>query len=143
MSSRLEACLDEERVQAAVDRQDLLSQISLLVNKAGETQDARLESKISAVRTGMDASRSRFETEEKSYRNAMDVWSQKESLLVDEVLKARDTLKGRIKNDWTVSFHLIILVWASDTNLCPGYQRAQHCHPKNHQIRPRGNHPHR
>ncbi|KAL8915835.1 MAG: hypothetical protein Q9172_006621 [Xanthocarpia lactea] len=101
MSSRLECVLNEERAQAAQDRQDLMSQISLLVTKSGEAQDARWQSKINVVRSDILSSRSIFETEEKKYNRSMDVWSKKETLLLEEVAKSRDNLKSRMKKDWT------------------------------------------
>ncbi len=104
MSSRLECVLNEERAQAAQDRQDLMSQISLLVTKSGEAQDARWQSKINVVRSDILSSRSTLETEEKKYNRSMDVWSKKESLLLEEVAKSRDNLKSRMKKDWMVSY---------------------------------------
>lgn len=102
VSSRLASAVNEERAQAANDRQDLLVQITSLVNKSGEMQDTRWQSKIDDIRSDIALSRSRFAGEEKKYSEAMDVWSQKENLLVDEVLKSRDALKSRMKKDWTV-----------------------------------------
>ncbi|KAL8900219.1 MAG: hypothetical protein Q9207_005799 [Kuettlingeria erythrocarpa] len=101
VSSRLESALNEERAQAANDRQDLLAQITSLVNKSGETQESRWQSKIDDVRSDIASSRSTFAGEEKKYSEAMDVWSQKEKLLAEEVLRSRDALKSRMKKDWT------------------------------------------
>ncbi|KAI4178142.1 MAG: hypothetical protein L6R41_008524 [Letrouitia leprolyta] len=101
ISSQLQSALDEERAHAAQDRQDLLSQITSLVNKSGEMQDTRWQSKIDTIRSDIASSRSTLESEEKRYTEAMAVWSQKETLLVEEVLKSRDTLKSRMKKDWT------------------------------------------
>ncbi|KAL8933738.1 MAG: hypothetical protein Q9216_006230, partial [Gyalolechia sp. 2 TL-2023] len=101
MSSQLQSVLDEERSHAAQDRQDLLSQITLLVNKSGEVQDTRWQSKIDTIKSDIASSRSALESEEKRYTEGMNVWSQKENLLVEEVLKSRDTLKSRMKKDWT------------------------------------------
>ncbi|KAI4285689.1 MAG: hypothetical protein L6R35_004599 [Caloplaca aegaea] len=100
MSLQLESALMDERAQAAQDRQDLLSQISSLVSKSGETQDARWQSKIDTMRSDIATSRSTLEAEETKYSESMSVWSQKENLLIQEVLKSRDTLKSRMKSDW-------------------------------------------
>ena len=100
VSARLETCLNEERVQASQDRQNLLAQITDLVNKSGESQNSRWESKINAVREDIASSTSTFQTSDKEYNTGMDVWAQKESLLVEEVLKSRDTLKGQMQEDW-------------------------------------------
>ena len=101
-SSHLEACLTEERQQAATDRDTLLSQITGLINRAGEDQEARLEGKINSIRSDIFASRTGFESSEKSYQDGMDIWSKKEHSLIEEVMKSRDTLKGKMKKDWTV-----------------------------------------
>ena len=100
VAARLETCLDEERVQASKDQQDLLAQITGLVQKSGEVQNARWASKINAVREELLSSRSALQAADKGYNSGMDIWSQKEELLVDEVLKSRDTLKGKMKEDW-------------------------------------------
>lgn len=102
ISARLDACLSEERSQMATDRKTLLSQITDLVSKSGEIQDSRWESKVNDIRDDLSASTSSFQTANKSYNDQMDLWSEKESLLMDEVLKSRDTLKSKMKKDWTV-----------------------------------------
>ncbi len=100
VAARLETCLDEERAQASKDQHDLLAQITSLVHKSGEVQNARWESKINAVREEVLSSRSALQAADHGYNTGMDVWSQKEKLLVDEVLKSRDTLKSQMKEDW-------------------------------------------
>ncbi|KAI9877559.1 MAG: kinesin motor protein cin8 [Pleopsidium flavum] len=100
-SSQLEACLAEERQQAVTDRQNLLSQITALVNASGEAQDARLTAKTNAVQENISSSTSEFEAANAKFAEGMDVWSQKENLLVDEFLKSRETLKTKMKQDWT------------------------------------------
>lgn len=100
VSARLDVCLKEEREQAAHDREDLLLQITNLVNRSGEVQDSRWQSKINTVRDEITTSRSALKSADKHYCGGMDVWAQKENLLVEEVLKSRDTLKIKMKEDW-------------------------------------------
>ena len=99
-AARLETCLDEERAQASKDQQDLLAQITSLVHRSGEVQNARWASKIDAVREEILSSKSALQAADHGYNAGMDIWSQKEKLLVEEVLKSRDTLKGKMKEDW-------------------------------------------
>ncbi|KAL9597025.1 MAG: hypothetical protein Q9219_005400 [cf. Caloplaca sp. 3 TL-2023] len=101
MSSQLQSVLDTEQSRAVQDRQYLLSQITSLVNRSGETQDARWDSHIAEIRTDITSSQSAFKAEEQKYSEAMNVWFEKENLLVEEVLKSRDALKSRMKKDWT------------------------------------------
>lgn len=100
MSARLEKCLKEERAQASQDRRNLLAQIATLINQSGEAQDSRWESSIDAVRKDVASARSTLDTANENYNASMDVWSEKENLLVGEVLKSRDTLKSKMKDDW-------------------------------------------
>ncbi len=100
MSARLETCLKEERAQASQDRHQLLAQITTLINQSGEAQDSRWDSSVNAVRKDIASARLTLETANENYNTNMDVWSEKENLLVLEVLKSRDTLKTRMKDDW-------------------------------------------
>jgi kinesin family protein 11 len=102
-STRLDAVLLEERQQAAADRQTLLSQITGLVMAQGQVQDERLASKISEVQKDIVSSKETFEDSKVQYNNGMDAWNDKETLLVEEVLKSRETLKSKLKEDWVVS----------------------------------------
>ena len=100
VAARLETCLMEERAQASQERQDLLVQITNLVNKSGETQDARWEFRTNAIYEDILSSRSTLKAADEGYNTGMDVWSQNEKSLVEEVLKSRDTLKSKMKEDW-------------------------------------------
>lgn len=102
ISDQLQILLNEEREQAAKERQLLLAQVTNLVNTAGSTQEARLSQKVQTVRTDISSATGELRLADKLYTDSMDVWSKKESLLVDEVVKSRDTLKGKLKRDWTI-----------------------------------------
>lgn len=96
----METCLREERAQASQDRQTLLAQITTLVNQSAEAQDSRWETKINAVRKNIASASSTLDTANENYNASMNIWSEKENLLVGEVLKSRDTLKSKMKDDW-------------------------------------------
>jgi kinesin family protein 11 len=105
-ASRLDILLQEERQQAVADRQSLLSQITNLVMAQGEQQDMRLTAKVSEVHKDILASEESFKASHVQYNTAMDVWSEKEGTLVEEVLRSRETLKSKLKEDWVVSYTL-------------------------------------
>lgn len=102
-SAKLDDVLREEREQAAVDRQSLLMQITNLVMAQGETQEARLSVKIGEVQKDVLSSKESFETSRTQYSQGMDAWNEKEGKLVEEVLRSRETLKSKLKEDWVVS----------------------------------------
>ena len=102
-SAKLEAILTEERNQAALERQSFLSQIIPMFNEMGESQDKRWSDKILSIREDLNAAQSTFHESECSYKSSMDSWSEREVALATEVQKSRETLKGKMKSDWTVS----------------------------------------
>ncbi|APA07429.1 hypothetical protein SS1G_12975 [Sclerotinia sclerotiorum 1980 UF-70] len=100
INSKLDGVLQEERKQAAEDRQNLFSQISSLIMAQGEAQDARLGDKIEAIRTDIQSSNETFASTQAQYSQGMDAWNEKEEKLVEEVLRSRETLKVKLKDDW-------------------------------------------
>ena len=100
VSLRLDAVLNEERAQASQDRQNLLRQMSDLVMMSGEEQDRRWSSRVQAARQDMGSLRSNLATADAKFNSGMDAWSHKEGVLIEDVLKSRDTLKVKMKEDW-------------------------------------------
>lgn len=105
-TSKLETVLAEEKSQAATDRQNLLAQITLLVNSQGESQDHRLAQKIGDVQSEISTSKDELEVANATYERGMESWNDKEVMLVENVLRARETLKSKLKEDWVVSLAL-------------------------------------
>lgn len=99
-SAKLDEVLREEREQVAADRQTLLSQLTSLVTSQGEAQDQRLALKIGDVQKSVLSSKEAFEASRVTYGLGMDTWNQKEGKLVEEVLRSRETLKSKLKEDW-------------------------------------------
>ncbi|KAK3341800.1 P-loop containing nucleoside triphosphate hydrolase protein [Lasiosphaeria hispida] len=103
VSARIQEVLDEERKQATVERQTLLTQITSLINSQAETQQNRLAGKTSLIQeTIMDANNA-FEEDVAQYSEGMDTWNVKDSELLDVVAKSRDAMKIKLKNDWTTA----------------------------------------
>lgn len=100
-SSRLDAVLAEEKKQGALDRSQLLSQITLLVQSQGETQDTRLASKVNSLRGEMKTSNQIYATKQETFGRAMDRWIEKEKILHEDAFKSREGVKARLKHDWT------------------------------------------
>ena len=102
-STQLEDVLRAEKEQAAADRQTLLSQITSLVMSQGEIQEQRLGVKIAEVQQNIMSSKETFEASRTQHSQGMDAWNEKERSLVEEVLRSRETLKSKLKEDWVVS----------------------------------------
>lgn len=102
-STKLEEVLREEREQAATDRQNLLSQITNLIMAQGDIQDERLGVKVAEVQQSILSAKEIFEASRAQYSQGMDAWNEKEGKLAEEVLRTRETLKTKLKEDWVVS----------------------------------------
>jgi len=102
-AAKLDKVLQEERQQVALDRQHLLSQISNLVNAQGDAQDQRLTARIGEVQKSVLSSKETFEASRSEYIQHMKSWDEKEEKLIGGLRQSRETLKSKLKDDWTVS----------------------------------------
>jgi kinesin family protein 11 len=102
-AARLDQVLQEERQQASLDRQSLLSQITSLVTAQGEAQDQRLGAKIGGVQKDILFSKEMFEASQGEYAQRMRTWDEREGKLIEGLHQSRDTLKTKLKDDWNVS----------------------------------------
>jgi kinesin family member 11 len=102
-SSSLEKCLSDERQASQFDRDHLLVQIRALMDESARKQEMRLSSTLDTTRTQLTTSRSEFERADKVYTEGMSQWSGKESSFIHEVVKSKDSLKSKMKQDWMVS----------------------------------------
>ncbi|KAL6876735.1 P-loop containing nucleoside triphosphate hydrolase protein [Trichoderma novae-zelandiae] len=100
ISTRMQEALEEERRQAAEERQKLLTQISSLITSQGEAQESRFAERTSQIQKNMADYNSSLEGAISQYGQGMDAWDAKEGELLEEVKKSRDQLKTKLKDDW-------------------------------------------
>ncbi|KAF9870245.1 kinesin related protein 2 [Colletotrichum karsti] len=103
ISAQMQQVLDEERKQAAKDRQNLLAQITTLINAQAETQETRLAEKTSQLQKSVLDSNTALQGSVAQYSEDMTAWDSKEGQLLEEVAKSRDTMKNKLKDDWTTA----------------------------------------
>ncbi|CEJ89131.1 hypothetical protein VHEMI04993 [[Torrubiella] hemipterigena] len=103
MSVRVQEALDEERRHVADDRQKLLSQITALINSQADTQDSRMAEKTKTIQTTIADANTSLENAMSQYGTGMDTWDEKEAQLLEDVKKSRETLKTKLKDDWTAA----------------------------------------
>src|SRR5437773_1445798 len=90
ISTRMREVLEEERRQAAEDRQKLLAQITSLVNTQAERQEARLAGRAALLEQSVADSSIAFEGSVGEYAKGMDAWDEKEGRLLEDVARSRD-----------------------------------------------------
>lgn len=103
LATRVQDALDEERRQAAEDRQKLMAQIASLLNAQVESQEARMSERASQMQKTMADSSLSLEGAVAHYGQGMETWDEKEGRLLDDVRKSRDQLKLKLKDDWTAA----------------------------------------
>lgn len=102
VSTRIQEVLDEERAQAATERQALLSQLTKLINSQAEVQESRLADKAALIQETISESNKTFEGGVAEYSAGMKAWSERDSKALEDISSSRDALKTRLKDDWTV-----------------------------------------
>ncbi|PTB68212.1 kinesin-like protein [Trichoderma citrinoviride] len=103
ISTRMQEALEEERRQAAEERQKLLSQISALITSQAEAQESRFAERTSQIQKNMADYNASLEGAISQYGQGMDAWDGKEGELLEEVKKSRDQLKTKLKDDWNAA----------------------------------------
>lgn len=99
----MQEAVEEERRQAADDRQKLMSQIAGLVNAQAETQEARFAERTAQMQKTVAEASASLEGAVSQYGEGMEAWDEKEGRLLDDVKKSRDQLKTKLKDDWTTA----------------------------------------
>lgn len=103
MSTRIQEVVEEERKQAAVERQNLLRQIGSLISSQAELQESRLAGKTALIQQTVVNSSKTFESDVAQFSEGMDAWNVKDTQILEDVAKSRDALKTKLKDEWTVS----------------------------------------
>lgn len=135
MSTRIQEVVEEERKQAAVERQNLLRQIGSLISSQAELQESRLAGKTALIQQTVVSSSKTFESDVAQFSEGMDAWNVKDTQILEDVAKSRDALKTKLKDEWTVS--LPIFSFPLTLLTPPGRRQAQQLHPNHDQVRPR------
>jgi kinesin family protein 11 len=100
---RLQQVVEEEKQRSAEDRQQLLSQITSLINGNAESQEKRLHEKLSAAREEITAANVAFEAKQGVYTEGATAWSNRSRDMLAGVAKSRDVVKTKIKSDFAVA----------------------------------------
>lgn len=100
---QIQQVIEEERKQAAEERKKLLMQISGLIHAHADQQETRLAGKATKIQERVNEAKTTFEGQLTTYSAGMDTWDSNEEEIVQGVVNSRDTLKTKLKDDWTVS----------------------------------------
>lgn len=96
-SSRIDTVLANERRQASLDRQNLVSQISSLINATTEAHDTRLTTALSSLRADVDVSTQKLAVAQATYNDRMDEWLDEEDEIVEYTQASKERVEGNLK----------------------------------------------
>lgn len=114
-SRSLGECVSNEQQATQQDHDHLLKQIKALMDESAKQKEIRLNGHVDKARSRLTSSRSEFERSNRVYEEGMSQWSDRERSFVSEVIQSKESLKNRVKQDWTVSH-----VWAETS----GFRRS-------------------
>ncbi|ODH14193.1 hypothetical protein ACO22_06649 [Paracoccidioides brasiliensis] len=97
---KLQATLDEERSAVKMDRAALLSDIKTLLDKSGETQAVRLDTKMNNFRSHIEASYASFKEADIKFRESMDYLELQEDEIISQAFESEAAVKRAIDRDW-------------------------------------------
>ena len=99
-STSLETILADERERSAAERQNLIIQMTALLNTSAEEQERRLNKRITQVRDDISMSTQELSESSGEYNQRMTQWSAKEEGFMTELITSRESLKTRLVQDW-------------------------------------------
>ncbi|KAH7119976.1 P-loop containing nucleoside triphosphate hydrolase protein [Dendryphion nanum] len=100
---RLVEVIDEEKQKAAEERQNLLAQITSLINTSADTQEKRLVDRMSGVREELATANVTHDADQAVYSAGINAWTDKSKDILASVAKSRDGVKTKIKADFAAA----------------------------------------
>ncbi|OAA55302.1 kinesin-II 85 kDa subunit [Niveomyces insectorum RCEF 264] len=99
MAAQMQETVNEERRQAAEDRQRLLAQIGDLINAQATDQEARWAAKTDVLRERLVQANASLEGSLDVYAEGMDAWNERNDKFAEDLSRARHDLITRLDDD--------------------------------------------
>ncbi|CAK4034914.1 Kinesin bimC [Lecanosticta acicola] len=99
--ARLREAVDKEREIATKERETLITQITSLVNNSAAAQESRMAGYLESANKRIKTSEDEYRVAQQTYGDGMDCWAANGQALVDSSIRARETIKNKLKADWT------------------------------------------
>jgi len=100
-ASQLEIAVEAERRVAEAEREQLLHQMAEMITKSTENREQRLNEMLSSAQTDILDASEKFEAADQAYGDGMDLWNAKDSAYLEKIIASRDSMKARMKSDWS------------------------------------------
>jgi kinesin family protein 11 len=97
----LKQAFEREKEAAAKERELLLAQIGTLISDSAALQEARMVGAVETANKRIKTSSDDYAIAQQTYNSGMDTWSGNGQTLIESSVKARETIKAKLKADWT------------------------------------------
>lgn len=99
----LQQAIDQERETSAKERESLMLQITSLINTSAAAHETRLSGYLDSANKRIKISASEYQVAQQAYGSGMDAWSSASQSLIDSSVQARESIKAKLKADWTTA----------------------------------------
>ncbi|KAI0474038.1 kinesin-domain-containing protein [Xylariaceae sp. FL0804] len=103
VSQRIQEVIIEERKQAALERRNLLAQITTLINSQADVQESRLANKAASIQQSVQEGTNTFEGSMVQYSQGISEWDQREVQFLGDIATSRETMKTKLQDEWTTT----------------------------------------
>ncbi|KAF2484122.1 P-loop containing nucleoside triphosphate hydrolase protein [Neohortaea acidophila] len=100
---QLQQAVQAERQTAARERTELLGKIAALIDDSAAVQETRFDECLENASKRIKTSESEYRVAQQTYGDGMDRWSLSAEGLVSSTMKSRDTIKAKLKSDWSTA----------------------------------------
>ncbi|KAJ4413138.1 Kinesin- motor protein [Didymella pomorum] len=100
---RLAQVVDEEKQKSAEERQQMLQQITALIDASADAQDQRMNEKLASVGEELGVANAAFETQQSAYTAGVEAWNDQSKTVVAGVTASRDAMKNRLRGDFEMA----------------------------------------
>lgn len=97
----LRQAVEKEREVASREREALLVQIGSLVSNSAAAQEARMAGYLESANKRIKTSADEYAMAQQTYGSGMDAWTSTGQGLIDSSVQARESIKTKLKADWT------------------------------------------
>lgn len=102
VSGNMAQLLEEEQANAEAEREQLLSQIRVLMDESRQKQFNRVKGRFDTLRTDISSSGDSLEQATAQHDRQIDEWIFRSEQFAKDVNSSRDDIKMKMQNDWEV-----------------------------------------
>ena len=101
--STLHQAMEEERLRASAEREQLLLQIGSLIKSSADAQERRMSEHLSNANKRVKTSEDDYSYAHQRFDAGMTNWTTKSQSLIESCIRSRENVKAKIKADWSVA----------------------------------------